>query len=132
MYQPTRLAESVIRRPNAAFSAWRLESDAADQERGIVIPVTELPGMIEGRICLERAAWLCGDPAAPGALLEIRRHMRTGLKIIPQGRPALWCHDERWLKVSRSRREDWLRDVCESPTCGRCVPLRIAQAGPHA
>lgn len=102
------------------YGRWRLDSDAADRDRGVVVPVEKLPGLIEGRAALRRALRLLADPSAAGALDDARDAVSAALDLIPLSRPHSACHEYRW------RMSD---DVCSVRTCARCAPLRAADEG---
>lgn len=105
---------------------WREAADAADRQRGTVVPTNELPGHLQGLEEVERAWHLFTDPAGsqgtPG-----RAALRRALEVIPQSKPDQFCYEERWRGRNRWDQGGTPLEMCGRPTCGRCVPLRVEQ-----
>ncbi|MFC7845885.1 hypothetical protein [Streptomyces sp. NPDC057382] len=102
------------------YGRWCMEADAADAQRGDLVPLAELPGLASGRASLSRALELLQEaPNRPAALDEAREAIRTALEQVPQTGRDQHCHEYRW------RSED--APVCSVKTCGRCAPIRAAR-----
>ncbi|MFJ9968235.1 hypothetical protein [Streptomyces avermitilis] len=101
---------------------WRQAVDAADRVPGPGVPPGELPGYRQACAAIDEVVRLLADPTVPGALTAARSAMRRALRVMPQSGPDQLC-EQRW----RGRhRWDGPLQVCDRPTCGRCLPLKAA------
>lgn len=105
---------------------WRKAADAADLQRGTVVPANELPGLLLGLEELELAHCLLTDPAGPQGT-PARSAVRRALSVIPQSKPDQICHETRWWGRERWGRLGAALEMCNRRTCGRCAPLRVEQ-----
>ncbi|MEU1408972.1 hypothetical protein ABZ471_43100 [Streptomyces sp. NPDC005728] len=103
---------------------WRRAVDTADRVRGPGVSPGELPGYRrQGCTAISEAMRLLADPTVPGALTAARSAMRRALRLMPQSGPDQRCYEQLW----RGRhRWDGPLQVCDRPTCGRCLPLKAA------
>ncbi|WP_162688719.1 MULTISPECIES: hypothetical protein [unclassified Streptomyces] len=111
----------------AAFQAWKAAEVEADRQRGVVVPLNELPGYVRGRALLEEAAQLIGDPTAPDGLARVKTTMRQALAVLPQSRPDNDCYTGRYRAGLNRLSANTPPGVCRVLTCGRCAPLREAE-----
>lgn len=103
---------------------WRAAADAADSKRVGVISAEDLPGLAQGREEALLALRLMDDPTAPGAFTQARAAFRRALRVVPQSTPDQYCYETRWRGRTAWGRQGCPLEVCDRPTCGRCVPLR--------
>ncbi|MDW4910428.1 hypothetical protein RB628_35145 [Streptomyces sp. ADMS] len=108
---------------------WRQAVDAADQLRGPKVPVGELPGYLQGCDEVDEVRRLMADPTVPGALTAARAAMRRALRVTPQSCLDQLCYEQRWR--GRNRWDGPLQ-VCDRPTCGRCLLLKAADGDGNA
>ncbi|MFI5825504.1 hypothetical protein ACIA8I_41630 [Streptomyces rishiriensis] len=102
---------------------WRQAVDTADRVHGPGVPLGELPGYRQGCAAINEVVRLLADPTVPGALSAARSAIRRALRVMPQSGPDQLCYEQRW----RGRhRWDGPLQVCDRPTCGRCLPLKAA------
>ncbi|MER7671312.1 hypothetical protein ABTY61_22990 [Kitasatospora sp. NPDC096128] len=112
-------------RKDPAFLAWNTDQQAADRARGTVIPIGDVPELVEGLRQLDIARELLEHPDSAGALAGARKAIRQALGLIPQPRPDSECAVERWNRRHRPKGKP--AELCTRRTCGRCLPLRAAQ-----
>jgi len=108
---------------------WRQAVDTADRLRGPGIPVGELEAYRQGCEAIAEAQRLVADPTVPGALTAGRSAIRRALTLMPQSGPDQLCYEQRWRG-----RHHWNGplEVCDRPTCGRCLPLKAAADLEHS